>query len=206
MESGYYEAYNRDNVQLVDIAETPISRITEHGVLVGDTHHDLDIIIYATGFDGVTGSLDRIDFRGRGGLSLREAWADGPATYLGMQVVGFPNFFTLVGAHNGASFCNIGVCGALQAEWVAGMIGYLRAHGLCSCEPAPDYQERWTAKCYDDYAKTLLADSDAWWAKTTTLPDGTVRRRALIYVGGAPEYRDLCDQIAARGYEGFQLA
>ena len=206
METGYYETYNRDNVRLVDISETPITRITERGIETGRTHHDLDLIIYATGFDGVTGSLDRIDIRGRGGVALRELWADGPATYLGMQVFGFPNFYTLVGAHNGAAFCNIGVCGALQAEWVAGMIGYMCRNGLARSEPLAEYQERWTAKCYEDYAKTLLADSDAWWAKVTRLPDGTLRHRALIYVGSAPEYRDLCDKLAAKGYEGFALS
>ncbi len=127
-------------------------------------------------------------------------------TYLGLQARGFPNFFTLVGAHNGASFCNIGVCGALQVEWVTEMLGYMRDRGLTFSEPASEYQEEWTRHVYEVYAKTLLAESDAWWVRTTRNPDGSTTRRALIYVGGAPEYRDRCADVAVKGYEGFVLA
>lgn len=206
METGYYEVYNQSNVELVDIRENPIERITPKGIQIGDRHIDLDIIIYATGFNGVTGALERIDIRGRGGRTLKGAWADGPSTYLGLQANGFPNFFTLVGAHNGASFCNIGVCGALQVEWVTEMLQHMRDRGLTKSEPATEYEEKWTKHVYDVYAQTLLADSDAWWVKTTQNPDGTVKRRALIYVGGAPDYRALCADVAKNDYEGFILA
>ena len=165
------------------------------------------MLVYATGFDGVTGALDRIDIRGRSGVALKDAWDDGPVTYLGLQTRGFPNFFTLVGAHNGASFCNIGVCSALQVEWVTEMLAHMRERGMTRSEPDADYQDQWTQHVYEVYAKTLLADagSDAWWVKAKRNPDGTVTRRALIYVGGAPEYRARCAEVAANGYEGFVL-
>ena len=205
METRYYEVYNQDNVELVDISESPIERITPKGVVVGGREIELDVLIFATGFDGVTGALDRIDIRGKGGKRLTEVWADGPQTYLGLQISGFPNFFTLVGAHNGASFCNIGVCGALQVEWVARMIDHMHRNRLEYAEADPDYQAAWTEQVYQVYAKTLLADSDAWWARVTQNPDGTVTKRALIYVGSAPDYRSQCENAAENGYEGFVL-
>ncbi|RAR57156.1 cyclohexanone monooxygenase [Paraburkholderia unamae] len=205
METGYYEVYNQSNVELVDIGESPIERITPKGVWVGGREIELDVLIFATGFDGVTGALDRIDIRGKGGKRLTEVWADGPQTYLGLQISGFPNFFTLVGAHNGASFCNIGVCGALQVEWVARMIEHMHRNRLEYAEADPDYQSAWTEQVYHVYAKTLLADSDAWWARVTQNPDGSVTKRALIYVGSAPDYREQCEKSAENGYEGFVL-
>lgn len=205
METNYYEVYNQQNVRLLTADESPIERVTPTGIQTPGAHVDLDVIIYATGFDAVTGALERIDIRGKGGLPLKEAWADGPATYLGLQAAGFPNLFTLVGPHNGAAFCNIGVCGGLQVEWVTQMIGYMRERKLTYSEPQAEYQERWTAQVYEDYAKTLLAESDAWWVKVTRLPDGTLRKRALIYVGGAPEYRKRCEEVAREQYEGFVL-
>ncbi len=206
METNYYEVYNQPNVHLVDISKAPITRITPRGIETSAGQMDLDVIVYATGFNGVTGALDRIDIRGRDGLQLRTAWEDGPSTYLGLQVSGFPNFFTLVGAHNGAAFCNIGVCGGLQVEWVTQMIGYMRQQALSYSEPQEQAQEWWTAKVYDEFSRTLLADADAWWVKTTVQPDGSLRRRALIYAGDAPKYREICDEVADAGYKGFRLA
>lgn len=203
METNYYEVFNKENVHLVDIKESPILEITETGIRTREGHYELDVIIYATGFNAVTGSLDSIDIYGSGGKKLKEVWADGPVTYLGIQIAGFPNLFTLVGAHNGAAFCNIGVCGGLQVEWVSNFIDYLVGHSHTRCEPESVAQEQWTDKVYHDYSKTLLADSDAWWVKVTKEPDGQVKRRALIYVGDAPEYRAYCDDIAAQGYVGF---
>lgn len=205
METNYYETYNRDNVSLVDLTEEPIERITATGIQLRDRHIELEVIVYATGFDAVTGAIEKIDVRGRNDVALKEVWEDGPLTYLGLQTAGFPNFFMLIGPHNGASFCNIGVCGALQAEWVARMIGYMRGRGLEYSEPDPQYQAQWTERVYDDFSKTLLANADAWWVKKKVLLDGTVQRRALVYVGGAPEYRAHCDTVASKGYEGFLL-
>jgi len=206
METNYYETYNRENVHLVDIREAPIQRFTPTGIDTSADHYDLDVIIFATGFDAVTGALDRIEIIGKGGLTLKQTWADGPQTYLGLQVNGFPNFFTLVGPHNGAAFCNIGVCGGLQVEWVTRMIEYMRDHALTSCEPDVVAQDRWTDEVYRDFSRTLLSSSDAWWVRTVTKPDGTVQRRALIHVSGGPEYRKRCEEVAYNRYRGFVLA
>lgn len=206
METNYYESYNRPNVHLVDIKAEPIDKFVETGARIGDTVYDLDVIIFATGFDGVTGSLDRIDIRGHDGEKLIDAWADGPSTYLGLQAKGFPNFFALVGPHNGSAFCNVGVCGALQAEWVTQMLLYMRARGLTYAQPTAAAEKEWTDAVYADFARTLMADTNAWWIKVTHKPDGTVVRRTLVYVGGGPEYRKRCEEVAYNGYEGFEFA
>lgn len=205
METRYYETYNQDNVHLVDIKEAPIQSITPNGVQTATGHYDVDTIIYATGFDGVTGAFDQMDIRGKGGVSLKEVWRDGPLTYLGLQVAGFPNMFTLVGAHNGAAFCNIAVCGGLQVEWVSKMMRDMRCRNLNYVEAEEQAQTKWTEQVYKDFAGTLLVEGDAWWVKITINPDGTQTRRALAYVGGGPEYRKICDRVAYYDYEGFTL-
>ena len=206
METYYYEAFNQENVHLVDIRETPIEQIEAGGIRTSDKFYDLDVIIFATGFDAVTGALDRIDIRGRKGLPLKDAWADGPVTFLGLQSRGFPNFFTLVGPHNGSTFCNVGVCGGLQGEWVTRMIRYMRDHGLVASEPTEAAQDAWTEEVYRDFARTLLAEANAWWVRVVEKPDGTIERRSLVHVGGGPEYRKRCEQVAYCDYEGFELA
>jgi cation diffusion facilitator CzcD-associated flavoprotein CzcO len=205
METYYYETFNQPNVHLVDVRETPITRVTPTGLQVGEQHYDLDVIIYATGFDGVTGSFDQIDIRGKGGAPLKQVWEDGPLTYLGLQVRGFPNFFTLVGPHNGATFCNVGVCGALQVEWVSKMLDHMRKNDLSYSEPVEAAQTKWTEQVYEDFSKTLLTEADAWWVKVKINPDGSKTRRALVHVSGGPEYRKFCDEVEARNYEGFVL-
>jgi cation diffusion facilitator CzcD-associated flavoprotein CzcO len=207
METNYYEAYNRENVHLVDVKEDPIEAVTPTGLKTRSAHYDLDMIIYATGFVGVTGAIERIDFKGKQGVRLADVWDVGPVTYLGLQVSGFPNLFTLAGPHNGATFCNVGVCGNLQVEWLCEMLDYLRKRKLNFVEANEDAQEKWTAEIYADFEKTLLtASDDAWWVKVKRHPDGRVTRRALTYIGGGPTYRKICDEIAENGYPGFRLA
>lgn len=207
METNYYEAYNKPNVHLVDIKEAPIQHFTEDGIQTADAFYDLDMVIFATGFDAITGELYRMDIRGKSGLPLKEAWAEGPMTQLGLMSRGFPNFFTLVGPHNGANFCNVGVCGGLQVEWVTRMLTYLRDHGVTRCEPTDEAQEKWTEHCYSVFEQTLMADVDtAWWVKVTERPDGTKITRALAYLGGATTYRQHCEESAYAGYEGFEMA
>lgn len=206
METNYYETFNLESVHLVDIKESPIQRITARGIQTGNAHHDVDVIIFATGFDAVTGALDRIDIRGEQGLSLKESWADGPSTFLGLQSRGFPNFFTLVGPHNGSTFCNVGVCGGLQAEWVTRMVSYMSNRGLTYSAPSEAAEAQWTEEIYRDFSRTLLAEANAWWVKVTEKPDGTIVRRTLVHVGGGPEYRKRCEQVAYCDYDGFELA
>jgi len=206
METNYYETYNKDNVHLVDIKTDPILEFVPEGIKTGDKTYELDVVIFATGFDGVTGSLDRIDIRGKNDRKLVDAWAEGPSTYLGLQARGFPNFFTLVGPHNGSAFCNVGVCGALQAEWVTRMLTYMGDRGLTYSEPGQAAEDRWTEAVYADFARTLMADTNAWWIRVTHKPDGSVVRRTLVYVGGGPDYRRRCEEVAYNDYEGFELA
>lgn len=206
METNYYETFNKPSVHLVDIKEAPISEVTPRGIQTQDTSYDLDVIIYATGFDAVTGSLDRIDIRGKNGLRLKDCWADGPTAFLGLQSRGFPNLFTLVGPHNGSTFCNVGVCGGLQAEWVGRMIAYMIDQGYKCSEPLQEAEDAWTEEVYRDFSRTLLAEANAWWVKVTEKPDGTVVRRTLVHVGGGPAYRKRCEEVAYCDYEGFEMA
>jgi (2,2,3-trimethyl-5-oxocyclopent-3-enyl)acetyl-CoA 1,5-monooxygenase len=205
METNYYEVYNQDHVRLVDIKENPIEQITATGIKTTAEEYELDVILYATCFDAVTGGLDRIDIRGKDGVRLTDVWDDGPITYLGLQVAGFPNLFTLVGPHNGASFCNVGVCGNLQVEWMTDMLEYMRENDLSYSEPNEEAQRKWTDQVYADFEQTLLTEGNSWWVKIKHHADGTTTRRALSYIAGGPQYRAICDEVARKGYDGFEL-
>ena len=203
LESGYYEVFNQKNVHLVDINGDPIVKITPVGIQTDSKEHELDIIIYATGFDAITGALDRIEIVGKNGISLKEAWADGPSTYLGLQVSGFPNFFTLVAAHNGAGFCNIPICGQMQIEWIDRMLRHMKKRGYESVEPAIEAEDAWTEEVYRIMQKTLLGQTDSWWTGVNSNVMHKSKRRALVYVGGSVRYRETCEAIERDGYKGF---
>ena len=202
LESGYYEQFNRDNVLLVDIRESPIERITPKGVKTKDAEHEFDVIIYATGFDAVTGPLNRIDIRGAGGLSLREKWADGPRTYLGIQSAGFPNLLTLVGPHNGATFCNMPRCIEQNVEWVTDCLKYMREKGYERIAADAEAEEAWTNHTNELAVGTLMSETPSWFFGANI--EGK-KRAVLMYLGGAKAYREKCDAVAANGYEGFKL-
>jgi cation diffusion facilitator CzcD-associated flavoprotein CzcO len=203
LESGYYEVYNQPNVRLVDIRETPIERITPTGIKTSDAEYELDMIIYATGFDAITGAFDRIDIRGVGGRRLREKWAEGPRTYLGLQIVGFPNLFTLVGPHNAASFCNIPRCIEQNVDWVTALIAHMRAHGLSRVEATPEAEAEWTQHVLDTGRRMLFTQVDSWMMGINSNVAGKQKRTFIVYAGGAPRYREKCDEVAAAGYAGF---
>ena len=160
-------------------------------------------IIYATGFDAVTGPLTRIDIRGVGGLSLKDKWADGPRTYLGIQSAGFPNLFTLVGPHNGATFCNIPRCIEQNVEWVTDCIRYLREKNFARIAPTPQAEEAWVEHANELATHTLLNDAKTAWFAGTNIPGK--KRAILLYANSARAYRRECAEVAAKGYEGFQL-
>jgi cation diffusion facilitator CzcD-associated flavoprotein CzcO len=205
LESGYYEVFNQRNVALVDLRETPIERITERGIKLGDGERAFDIILYATGFDAITGAFDRIDISGRGGARLKEKWADGPHTYLGLQVAGFPNLLTLVGPHNAATFCNLPRCIEQNVEWVSELLRYLRARGLQRVEATAEAEAAWTAHVHETAARLLLMQVDSWMTGINQNVPWRQKRTFMAYAGGAPKYRQKCDEVAARGYEGFVL-
>ncbi len=202
LETHYYEAYNQDNVALVDLRETPIERITPKGIQTTDREYELDVIIYATGFDAVTGAFKRIDIRGVDGQRLVDRWEGGPETYLGIQVSNFPNLFMLVGPHNGATFCNIPRCSEQNVEWVSACLQYLRDHGHERIEATPEAEAAWTEHVYDTVKHSLLAKADSWFMGAN-VPGK--KRTFLLYAGGTDKYRQRCDEVAAAGYAGFRL-
>ncbi len=202
MESGYYEVYNQDNVLLVDVNENPIEYITEKGVQCRDGEYEFDLIIYATGFDAVTGGFMKMDIRGVDGQSLRDKWADGPRTYLGLQTAGFPNLMTIVGPHNGGTFCNIPRCIEQNVEWVADLLRYMRDHDYHRISATPEAEDAWTEHVYDAVSETLIPETDSWFIGAN-IPGK--KKTFLMYAGGMPTFRERCDEVAANGYEGFAL-
>jgi cation diffusion facilitator CzcD-associated flavoprotein CzcO len=205
LESGYFEVYNQPNVELVDLRETPIERITRKGIKTSDREREFDLIIYATGFDAITGAFDRIDFRGRDGARLRDKWADGPHTYLGLNVAGFPNMLTLVGPHNAATFCNLPRCIEQNVEFVSDLLGWMRAQGKTRIEATAEAEAAWTAHVHETGARLLLTKVDSWMTGVNKNVAGRQKRTFMAYAGGAPKYRQKCEEIAANGYEGFAL-
>jgi len=202
LESGYFEAYNRDNVHLIDVKKSPIERFTKTGLKTRDAEFEFDVIIYATGFDAVTGTLNRIDIRGKGGLALKDKWADGPSTQLGMLTVGFPNLFMVGGPHNASSFCNVPRCLEQNVEWITDCIRYLRDHKYATMEATPDEEEQWTRHVLETADATLLPDTDSWFMGAN-IPGK--KRVFLNYVGGVQNFRAKCDEVAAKDYDGFDL-
>ena len=203
METNYYEAYNQDNVRLVDISETPIERITPTGIKTSDAEYELDMIIFATGFDAVTGAFNKIDIRGKGGQSLKDKWADGPETFLGLQTAGFPNMITLVGPHNGATFCNIPRCIEQNVDWATDLIRYMRNNKFEHVEATKAAEDAWTAHVDEVAAPTLFMKTKSWYLGDN-IPGK--KHKFLLYAGGGPLYRKKCDDVAAKGYEGLELS
>ncbi|MGB1007050.1 MAG: cyclohexanone monooxygenase, partial [Thalassobaculaceae bacterium] len=205
LESGYFEVYNQDNVRLVDLRATPIERITPAGVKTSAEEHCLDVLIYATGFDALTGGFDRIDIRGRGGLRLKDKWAEGPRTFLGLQTADFPNMLTIVGPHNAAARCNIPRCIEQNVEWVSDLMGYMRARDLRHIETTRAAEDAWTESINELAAHMLYTHVDSWMTGVNSNVEGKNIRRVLQYQGGAPAYRARCDEVAAADYAGFTL-
>jgi cation diffusion facilitator CzcD-associated flavoprotein CzcO len=205
LETGYYEVYNQDNVRLVDLRETPIERITPAGITTSAGELAFDMIIYATGFDAITGAFDRIDIRGLGGQRLKDKWADGPKTYLGLQIAGFPNLLTLVGPHNAATFCNIPRCIEQNVDWVTDLLRYMRERNYTRVEPSAEAERAWTEHVHELASRMLFTKVDSWFMGINSNLPGKQKRTFLLYSGGAPAYREKCDEVVAKGYEGFVL-
>ena len=203
LESGYYEVYNQPNVRLVDIRATPIERITPAGVRTSETDYPLDMLIYATGFDAITGAFDRIEISGRAGRRLRDKWGDGPRTYLGLQIEGFPNLFTLVGPHNAATFCNIPRCIEQNVDWVTALLARMCERGHARVEATSDAEREWTQHVHDTGRRMLFTQVDSWMMGINSNVAGKDKRTFIVYAGGAPKYREKCEEVAAAGYTGF---
>jgi cation diffusion facilitator CzcD-associated flavoprotein CzcO len=204
LETRYYEVYNQDNVTLVDLTETPIERITPTGIRTSAGEHEFDIVIYATGFDAVTGSFDRIDIRGSDGLRLKDKWKHGPQTFLGVLVEGFPNMMMLVGPHTALG--NIPRSIEYNVDWVTRLIGFARDNGLTRVEATASGVADWT-----DHVKALgegllSNEVNSWMTGVNTNVEGKQTRIVARYSGSAPAYRARCEAVAAEGYRELALA
>ena len=204
IDTDYFETFNRENVKLVDIRADPIERITPRGIRTRDAEYPLDVIVFATGFDGMTGSLVRMDIRGREGLSLAKAWAAGPRNYLGLQVAGFPNLFTITGPGSPSVLCNMPVAIEQHVEWITDCIGHMRKHGLKRIEPRDEAVDSWVAQVNAAAAATLLPQATHSWYLGANVPGKP--RVFMPYAGGMAHYRKICADVAARNYEGFTLS
>jgi len=206
LESNYYEVYNQDNVSVVDLNVTPITRITPDGIQTTDALHDFDVIIFATGFDAIKGSWTRIDIRGTGGVALKDEWEKGVKTYMGLQCPGFPNFFTLVGPQNGATFCNIPRCSAVVVDWLSEMMAHVKTSNIHRIEPDQSAAEDWTLYCAKLMDKMLLGQTNSWFTGINRNIKGRDKREVLLFVGGNPKFRQYCDEVRESNYKGFILA
>jgi len=206
IDQGYYEAFNRDNVTLVDLRKGAIRAVTPSGIRTDQRSYDLDVIIYATGFDAMTGALSRIDIRGRDGLSLGEFWAtEGPLSYLGLAVAGFPNLFTIQGPGSPSAATNFVAALEQHVDWICDCIMHLRANGIRTIEALSTAQQEWIDHATSLVAPTVLVHPSCnSWYNGGNVPGK--KRMYMGYTGGIPEYRRRCDEIAAAGYTGFKLA
>jgi cyclohexanone monooxygenase len=203
VDTDYYATYNRDNVTLVDVKSAPIEEITSTGLRTRDAAWDLDVIIFATGFDALTGTLMKIDVRGRNGQSLATKWAQGPRTYLGLAIAGFPNLLTVTGPGSPSVFSNVITSIEQHVEWIADCLDYLRKRGLTVIEATQSAEDDWGRHVVALGNGTLYPETNSWYVGAN-VPGKP--RAFLPYIGGVGNYRRKCDEVAARGYEGFRLS
>jgi cation diffusion facilitator CzcD-associated flavoprotein CzcO len=203
LETFYYEVYNRGNVDLVDIAETPIERITPSGIKTADREYQFDIIIYATGFDAITGSFDRIDLRGVDGVRLKDRWKNGPETFLGVMVDGFPNMTMLMGPHTALG--NIPRSIEYNVDWVTALIRHLRENNLTRVEATATGVTAWTDHVKALGVGLLSNEVNSWMTGINSNVEGKQTRIVARYSGSAPAYRARCDLVAAKRYDELVL-
>jgi len=208
METGYLEAYNRDNVHLVDISETPLERITEKGIRTTEEEFEFDIIIYATGFDAITGSFDHIDIRGRDGLTLREKWFDNPTTFLGMMVSGFPNLLMPSGPQSGSASTNYPRGIENGVDWCTELLEYMWERDLTYLEATEDAEQRWTDHVIKMYSVMLMRKAQSWFTGYNSNVEGheAGKVRYMVYNGGTPKYVASIGEVASKDYEGIRFS
>ena len=202
IDTNYFETYNRENVNLVDLRQTPIQEINGKGIRTSEKDFEFDAIVFATGFDAMTGTFMKMDIRGRDGMTLREKWAEGPKSYLGLQVSGFPNMFMITGPGSPSVLTNMPVAIEQHIEWVADFIDWMRNYGLETAEADPQAEKDWDAHVQEEANKTLYMQANSWYLGAN-IPGKP--RVFMPYTGGMGTYRKRCDEIAENGYEGFVL-
>ena len=203
LESGYYEVYNQENVLLVDLNKTPIECITEKGLKTSGAEYEFDMMIYATGFDGVTGPYDRIDIRTTGGRCLRDDWAGLPRTLLGMQAEGFPNMFMILGPHTARG--NIPRNIEEVVDWQANLINYTVMNGFRRVEPKKQAVDRWVDQVSKASEGLLMSDVGSWQTGVNSNVPGRDKPRVLAFNGGAVQYRQIIQSAEAGAYQEFKF-
>jgi cation diffusion facilitator CzcD-associated flavoprotein CzcO len=201
-DTNYFQTFNRPNVKLVSVRKTPIESIDTTGINTTDAHYDLDMIVFATGFDALTGALGKIDIVGREGELMRDDWTDGPRTYLGLGVDGFPNLFLVSGPGAPAVLANMVLHAEAHVNWIADCIGYLDQHGYSGIEATPDAVDNWIAECGRRAEATLFTKANSWYlgANVPGKP-----RVFMLFLGGFATYNDICTEVVDAGYKGFNL-
>ncbi|WP_119419123.1 flavin-containing monooxygenase [Desertibaculum subflavum] len=203
VDTDYYATFNRPNVTLVDVSETPIEEITPTGLRVAGRDYEVDAIVFATGFDAMTGALLRIDIRGRGGRPLKDKWAEGPRSYLGLTIAGFPNLFTITGPGSPSVLTNMLPSIEQHVEWIADCLAHLRAQGRRELEATVDAEEAWVGHVREVAGVTLRSTCSSWYVGAN-IPGKP--RIFMPYIGGFPAYVQKCQDVVANGYEGFAVA
>jgi len=206
VDTGYYETFNRSNVTLVNLQSTPIQEVTPAGIRTREAEFSadyvVDSIVYATGFDAMTGSLLKVDIRGRAGMMLREKWAAGPRTYLGLMTAGFPNLFTITGPGSPSVLSNMMVSIEQHVDWISDCLAHLRSHAATCIEADLQAEDNWVAHVNEVAYTTLYPQANSWYMGANI--EGKPRV-FMPYIGGVGTYRQTCDTVAANGYEGFRL-
>ncbi|MGR8919536.1 MAG: flavin-containing monooxygenase [Gammaproteobacteria bacterium] len=208
LETHYYEAYNRDNVHLVDLKETPIERITENGVRTTERDYEFDIIVYATGFDAITGAFDRIDIRGVGGESLKAKWDAACQTYLGLMIHGFPNLFMPSGPQSGSASTNFPRGIEIGVNWCTDLLEYVWQHDYTRVEATAAAERRWTEHVEKMYSTMLMRKAKSWFTGYNSNVAGheAGRVRYFVYNGGTPKFVKTISEVAEKGYEGIEMS
>ena len=202
IDTDYFDTYNRDNVTLVDIRHAPIQEITAQGIRTEDGEYALDIIVFATGFDAMTGTYNKIDIEGRGGEKLRDKWSAGPVTYLGVSAAGFPNMFMITGPGSPSVLSNMPVSIEQHVEWIADVVETMHERGIATIEADSEAETAWVAHVNELADQTLFMLADSWYLGAN-IPGKP--RVFMPYPGGVGVYRTKCDEVVANGYEGFVL-
>ena len=208
-ESGFYEAFNRPNVELVDLKATPIREITESGIRLGSGESsreiEVDVIVFATGFDAVTGPFDRIEITGTEGANLRDKWADGPETCVGVQVASFPNMFTLVGPQSGSATANFPRGIEDVVKWMSALAEHIADNNIGRIEARRDAEIAWVEHVREFNSKLLLSRAKSWFNGNNSNLNRDDRPRVMVYLGGAPRYRRRLAEEADNGYPSFEF-
>lgn len=199
-DTDYYETFNRDNVTLVDLRSEPIVDLYEGGIRTAKADYRLDSLIFATGFDAMTGTLLKIDIVGRDGIRLADEWHGGPQTYLGLMIAGFPNLFTVTGPGSPSVLSNMVAAVEQHVDWIARCIGDLEEHGYAAIEADPEAQSEWVTQVNAAADSTLYTKANSWYIGANVVGKPKV---FMPYVGGFDRYRHICEDVAASGYKGF---